>query len=208
MTAAAVADVDGVMRIGRLLLVLAAGATFGACATAPARRGAGAEIVLAQDLRLCSGMGISNAPAADDLRRVNGFAPTARLRGVTILRAPVLACVSSGFGPRKGGAGAFHHGVDLYTGAPETVFAGGDGVVVENATLRGYGRTIVIDHGRGVRTRYAHLSEIAPGLRRGARVTLGAPIGMTGRTGNATAVHLHYEVTVDGRAANPLAIGD
>ncbi len=130
------------------------------------------------------------------------------MRGILLWRAPVNACVSSGFGPRNGGAGSFHHGVDLYTGRPSPVFAGGDGVIAAVKTLRGYGKTVFVDHGRGVETRYAHLSAYAPGVRRGARVRRGDLLGRTGDTGNATAVHLHYEILLDGQRHNPLTVGN
>ncbi len=162
---------------------------------------------MSQDLRLCAGMGISNAPAADRQRRILNFKPITNVKGVALTRTPVAACVSSGFGPRRGGAGSVHQGVDLYTRSPAPVYAGGAGVVEAAQTLRGYGRTVLIRHNGRVKTRYAHLSEFAAGLRRGARVRRGDIIGQTGRTGNATAVHLHYEIIVDGRPHDPLTVG-
>ena len=74
--------------------------------------------------------------------------------------------------------------------------------------MRGYGKTIVIRHNRSLKTRYAHLSRYAPDLRPGKRVARGDYIGDTGRTGNATAVHLHYEIISNGRPRNPLTVGD
>ncbi|WP_395075407.1 M23 family metallopeptidase [Hyphococcus sp.] len=180
-------------------------AVLGACAsTPPSRQGVSTSIA---SLRLCDGVKISNAPATDRTGRIINYDSTANIGGSSLLRAPVNACVSSGYGPRNGGASSFHHGVDLYTRSPSAVYAGGDGVIASIGTLNGYGKTILIRHGRGVETRYAHLSEIAPGLRKGAHVARGERIAMTGRTGNATAVHLHYEIIVDGRRHNPLTVG-
>lgn len=190
----------------RLLAGAACCALAGACASAPSSpyggpaRGHGA-------LELCPGVAISNAPVSDGGRRIANYTPQTSVNGATLLRAPVKACVSSGFGPRRGGAGSFHSGLDLYTGRPETVVAGGDGVIETAGPLRDYGKTVLIDHGRGVKTRYAHLSDYAPGLKPGMRVRQGQPIGRTGATGNATAVHLHYEIIVDGKRHNPLTIG-
>lgn len=194
------------MKVG--VRVAAAGACCAlaaACATAP-QQGAG-DVGRLASLELCPGVVISNAPAADHARRLANYAPQTSVNGRALLRAPVEACVSSGFGPRRGGAGSFHHGLDLYTGRPAPVFAGGDGVVETVGALRAYGKTVLIDHGRGVKTRYAHLSAFVPGLKPGARVRLGQQIGRTGDTGNATAVHLHYEIIVDGRRHNPLTVG-
>ena len=181
-------------------------AALGACASTQSSRPTSPGEAHAS-LRLCDGVKISNAPATDRTGRIIDYDSTAYVGGVSLLRAPVNACVSSGYGPRNGGASSFHHGVDLYTRNPAAVYAGGDGVVASVDVLSGYGKTILIRHARGVETRYAHLSDYAPGLRRGARVNAGQRIGTTGRTGNATAVHLHYEIIVDGRRHNPLTVG-
>ncbi len=159
-------------------------------------------------LYLCHGVSISNAPAADSYRKIIGYSATARVNGVTLARAPVDACISSAYGPRRGGAGSFHDGLDLYTGSPRPAHAGATGVVEFAGVRRGYGNVVRISHGNGVVTRYAHLSEISPRIKPGARVAAGETIGMTGRTGNATAVHLHYEILVAGRALDPLSAGD
>jgi murein DD-endopeptidase MepM/ murein hydrolase activator NlpD len=185
----------------RRLLLTPVLAALAACATAP-RPAAPASGV---DLAVCT-MSVSNAPAADSRGRILGFSPFVEIREVTLARAPVAACLSSGFGPRPGGAQNFHNGVDLYTRMPAPVWAAGDGVVAAATRLRGYGLTILIRHGRGIETRYAHLSEFAAGVQAGARVRAGQIIGRTGETGNATAVHLHYEILIDGRAVNPITV--
>ena len=180
-------------------------ASLTACATAPApdQRDAG----ISSSLTLCPGTHISNAPEIDQHRRIVNYSAQTRVGGTTLYRAPVNACVSSGFGPRRGGAGSFHSGVDLYTRSPAPIYAGGDGIIEAVETMRGYGKTVMIRHRTGLKTRYAHLSRYASGLRPGARVTRGDHIGHTGDTGNATAVHLHYEIISGGRARNPLTIG-
>jgi murein DD-endopeptidase MepM/ murein hydrolase activator NlpD len=183
-------------------------ATLTACATAPTGGSPGGGAVAAGDLYLCQGVKISNAPAADNYRKVISYTPYARIRGVTLARAPVSACISSAYGPRRGGAGAFHDGLDLYTGSPRPAFAAGDAIVEFSGMQRGYGNVVVLNHRNGVATRYAHLSSISRRVSSGARISAGEEIGMTGRTGNATAVHLHYEILVDGRTQNPLTIGD
>lgn len=178
---------------------------LGACATAPPRLSG--EPWSAPYLDLCSGVAVSNAPATDGYRRVLAYTPFTAVRDTVLARAPVSGCVSSAFGPRSGGAGSFHEGLDFFTGSPRAVVAGGDGRIVSAGERRGYGLTVEIAHGRGVTTLYAHLSDLAPGVRAGAAIAGGADIGRTGRSGNATAVHLHYEVLIDGRPIDPLRAG-
>lgn len=150
---------------------------------------------------------VTNAPPANNSGAVAGFTSTLVVSGIAVARAPVAGCVSSGFGPRvNGGVGKFHNGIDLYTRTPTPIYAAAGGVVETAAPVNGYGQMILINHGRGVKTRYAHLSSYSPGIRVGARVDAGEAIGLTGSTGNATAVHLHYEIIADGVAMNPLLV--
>ncbi len=192
------------MRVHRL----AAASPFlllAACATAPSAPPP--EGAFPRSLSLCSG-DVSNAPDVDGRRRLEGFSAFVDIRGVILARAPTMGCLSSGFGPRKGGSSRFHAGIDLATVTPRPVRAAADGVV-ERADYEGaWGNKILIEHRRGVATRYAHLSEYAPHIVRGRRVSAGEVIGLTGKTGNATGVHLHYEILVDGKALNPLTVGD
>lgn len=175
-----------------------------ACATTQGPVGAPYSM---HSLAVCTGMSVANAPEKGPDGRLVNYSPMTAVRGALLARAPVEACLSSGFGRRSGGAGSMHEGVDLYTGAPRDVLAGGDGRVAFIREVRGYGLMIEIEHGAGVATRYAHLSSTAPGLYAGLRVRAGERIARTGSSGNATAVHLHYEILIDGRAVDPLRIG-
>ncbi len=147
----------------------------------------------------CPGLSVSGV-VLDGARRVVGADAPKRVRGVSIARAPTTGCVSSGFGRRA--PGRPHEGVDLYTGRPASVWAGADGAVTFVGRRRGYGLTVDVSHGDGVATRYAHLSRAT--VTEGVRVRRGDIIGRTGATGNATAVHLHYEILIDGRPVDPL----
>ncbi len=169
-----------------------------ACATSPPPTQQGAA-----RLKLCDTR-VSNAPQTNRSGYVIEYAPYKQVRGVSVARAPVAACLSSGFGPRRGGAGRLHKGIDLFTGEPRAIIAAAPGRIIEVGRQRGFGRTVLIRHRNGVTTRYAHLSSFAPDVREGARVAAGAVIGQTGQSGNATAIHLHYEILVDGKAVNPL----
>lgn len=126
-----------------------------------------------------------------------------------LLRNPTEgACLSSGFGWRGSlGAGRQHNGLDLANPNGGFIYAAGDGRILAADYRNGYGNVVEIDHGAGVRTLYAHLSEFDQRLQRGVRVSAGAPIARMGMTGNATGVHLHYEVWVDGLLVDPLHYG-
>lgn len=156
-------------------------------------------------LSVCGAMSVQNAPTVDGANRVIAFTPTVRARSVTLARVPTAGCLSSGYGERTtGGVGKMHTGIDLFTRVATPVYAAADGVVVKAERYGGYGQMILIRHGGGVETRYGHLSAYSVGA--GQRVRAGDVIGETGRTGNASAVHLHYEIIVDGRAVNPLIV--
>ena len=96
---------------------------------------------------------------------------------------------------------AFHAGVDISapTGTPVKVAA--DGVVIHTEYWGAYGRTVVVDHGRGVHTYYAHLSRFS--VIAGQEVRRGDIAGLSGASGRVTSPHLHYEVRVRGSPVNP-----
>ncbi|WP_183770230.1 peptidoglycan DD-metalloendopeptidase family protein [Phenylobacterium haematophilum] len=96
---------------------------------------------------------------------------------------------------------AFHSGLDFAGPTNTPIYSTAPGVVSFTGVRSGYGNTIEIDHGRGFKTRYAHLQAI--GVRPGDRVAVGTRIGGMGSTGRSTGPHLHYEVWVNGRAQNP-----
>lgn len=111
---------------------------------------------------------------------------------------------SSGFGVRYDpftSHPAFHSGVDFAGGRMTPVHATAPGVVSFTGVRNGYGETVEVDHGRGFKTRYAHLATIAVSV--GQQVALGQRLGGMGSTGRSTGTHLHYEVWVNGRPQNP-----
>ena len=100
-----------------------------------------------------------------------------------------------------------HSGVDLSTKKGNPIYATGDGVVERvDFQFFGYGHQVVIDHGFGYKTRYAHMSTIS--VVEGMKIKRGECIGAVGRTGKATGDHLHYEVIYRGAAVNPLNFFD
>jgi len=95
----------------------------------------------------------------------------------------------------------FHYGMDFTAATGTDVFATGIGVVKEASRETGYGNRVVIDHGFGYETFYAHLSKIS--VKVGQKVNRGDVIGFVGSTGTSTAPHLHYEVSKNGAKVNP-----
>jgi murein DD-endopeptidase MepM/ murein hydrolase activator NlpD len=118
---------------------------------------------------------------------------------------PVMGTVSSPFGgrgdPLSVGEGEFHKGVDISAAYGTPIHATADGVVEMAGIGNGYGKEIVIDHGAGVKTAYAHMSGFHVSL--GEQVVRGQIIGYVGMTGRTTGAHVHYEVRVRNVAVNP-----
>ena len=118
---------------------------------------------------------------------------------------PVEGRLMDGFAHRTdpfSGEGAFHKGVDITAPTGTQVRATADGVVVQAEMVSGgYGRLIIIDHGGGYQTYYAHLSKIS--VHAGQEVHRTDVIGLVGTSGRTTAPHLHYEVRNGGAPMNP-----
>ncbi len=113
---------------------------------------------------------------------------------------------TSGFGvrsdPFEHGA-AMHPGIDLAGAYGTPIYATADGTVLRAGwNSGGYGNLVEIDHGRGITTRYGHMSAIL--VSAGQHVTRGEQIGRMGSTGSSTGNHLHYEVRIDARPVNPI----
>lgn len=114
--------------------------------------------------------------------------------------------LSSSFGWRsdpKSGKRAFHEGVDFAMKPGLPIFATGDGVIEKvKFEFWGYGTNVIIDHGFGYKTRYAHLKGV--NVVEGMEVKRGDQIGQSGNSGKSTGPHLHYEVLYKGRNMNPV----
>ena len=98
----------------------------------------------------------------------------------------------------------FHRGIDIGAPEGEPVKSAGAGMVVFAKTNGGYGNFLVIDHGEGVQSRYAHLSEFL--VKEGQLVNAGDVIGLVGQTGSATGPHLHFEILKNAKAADPMDV--
>lgn len=123
------------------------------------------------------------------------------------LRRPVgpESRVSSRFGPRSDpflGTARMHAGQDFAAATGTPVFATAGGVVLSAGWGGGYGNLVQVDHGNGLVTRYAHLSEIL--VSQGQPVAVGARVGLVGSTGRSTGAHLHYETRLRGTSNDPM----
>jgi murein DD-endopeptidase MepM/ murein hydrolase activator NlpD len=117
---------------------------------------------------------------------------------------PVEGTIRSAFGTRSdpfSGEGAFHTGIDIAVPRRTPVSSTADGVIATEGWSGGYGKLLVVDHGNGLETYYAHLSQflVVPGQE----VRRGQIIALSGGTGRSTGPHVHYEVRLHGTPLNP-----
>jgi len=121
-------------------------------------------------------------------------------------RWPVRGVINSGFGRRLSGwtnGLEFHSGIDIGASQGTPVRAPAAGTVAFAGAHAEYGLTIMIDHGREIRTVYGHLSRLT--ATQGQAIERGAVIGLTGNTGRSSGPHLHYEILVKGQPVDPRA---
>ena len=143
----------------------------------------------------------------DFVARTDDFQDLARHRitSYNVCYTKLLRLLASGFGVRVSpftDTKVFHHGLDIDAPKESPIRAAGAGKVVRCGFESRYGNLVVIDHGNGYRTIYAHLSERMVEL--GDTVRRGDLIGKVGDTGRTTGPHLHYEVQVNGLPVNPV----
>lgn len=144
-------------------------------------------------LRLCQGLSPSNAPPADADGYVMTYSPLVQAGPVALALNPAPgACLTSGFGPRRG---RLHRGLDLQSQPPGPIVAAADGRVLEAGWRDDYGLYVVIEHGGGVYTLYAHLARMTERIAPGAPVRFGQVLGVMGGTASPPVpIHLHYEI--------------
>lgn len=120
-----------------------------------------------------------------------------------VFRWPVSGQITSNFGWRNGRQ---HKGIDIWSAkkSKALIHASRSGVVIKAGYSGAYGNLVVVDHGGGWVTYYAHLSRIV--VSKGEKVVAGQVLGNMGKTGNATGYHLHFEVRKNGKAINPLLV--
>ena len=139
-------------------------------------------------------------------RRIQKNPKTARKPFKGRFMRPVNAPVTSGFGNRFHPilrVSRLHAGTDFGARSGSAIFAVADGTVISASYSGGYGNRIILDHGGGLTTVYAHCSSLA--VRAGQTVRQGQRIGAVGSTGLSTGPHLHFEMRINGRPVNPMS---
>lgn len=127
-------------------------------------------------------------------------APTGNLNGMQ-LSIPVTGSISSRFGSRSASRSSIHTGLDISTPSGTGIRPISAGTVTYSAYKGSYGNLIIIDHGNGVQSYYAHCSALY--VSQGQTVDAGTTIGAVGSTGNSTGPHLHLEIRINGTPVNP-----
>ncbi len=179
---------SGLGRVSAALVLFAAVVAAG-CAPAPIYRSHHQD----------SSGGEARITEPADQAGVDGLTLIAPLDRLTATR------IISRFGPRQtnGGPGsANHQGVDIKARPQEPVRAAAPGIVAFSGRQSGYGNLIILDHGNGFKTYYAHL--FSASVKRGDRVAGGQTIGLAGKGGRATTTHLHFEVRRGARPVDPM----
>lgn len=118
---------------------------------------------------------------------------------------PAVGGISSYYGPRVHpitGANGFHTGIDIAAANKSDILASKSGTVVFAGVQSGYGNVVIVDHGGGIQTLYAHCSSLL--VSYGQKVSRGQIIAKVGSTGNSTGPHLHFEVRVNGEHKDPM----
>ncbi|NTW29449.1 MAG: peptidoglycan DD-metalloendopeptidase family protein [Coriobacteriia bacterium] len=130
-----------------------------------------------------------------------------QFNGVMTWPTPSCYTITSSFGWRMHPVlhvNKLHTGIDIGASAGAAIVAAGAGTVISTSYLTGYGYTVMIDHGNGVVTLYAHQPSGGIQVSVGQRVTKGQRIGTVGSTGYATGPHLHFEVRINGNPVDPM----
>jgi murein DD-endopeptidase MepM/ murein hydrolase activator NlpD len=142
----------------------------------------------------------ARSAAAREVASIDGGIPDIGIRLCPPVKGFGAARVTSPFGNRRSN-GRRHDGMDIKAAPGEEILAAASGTVAFSGRRRGYGNVVVLDHGNGVSTLYAHLFYAC--VRAGESVGAGEPVGRAGKRGRATGTHLHFEVRSGGSPIDP-----
>ena len=163
-----------------------------------------AEVVAARDDQ----SDLQSRVAASDLELLESIPYDSGQLSAQGWSAPVSGRITDGYGPRPNkplaGVNEFHRGTDVAASCGTSVYAATSGVVIETSGNGGYGNWVLIEHGDGVSTGYAHLRDGSTVVAPGDSVAAGQLIGQVGSTGASTGCHLHFEVRLGGVAVDAL----
>lgn len=124
------------------------------------------------------------------------------VNGIPFLKSPVTGNISSRYGANESIRNHTHKGLDIAASNGTSIFAVADGTVTyAQYNNGGYGNLVIISHGNGVETYYAHCSKLF--VSKGQQVSAGTVIAAVGTTGHSTGNHLHFEIRIDGQYVNP-----
>lgn len=146
----------------------------------------------------------AQAKAAAASSKVVNVAKVSNANGVKFTVKPVSGTITSRFGRRSspGGIGSTNHkGLDIAAPNGTSIYAAADGTVEFSGYKGSLGKLVIINHGNGIKTYYAHCSSLK--VSAGQKVSAGTNIAAVGKTGTATGYHLHFEIRVNGTSVNP-----
>ena len=163
---------------------------------------AAAEPQSAGEVELLASTVAEEGPRLKELEHATGR--MGRLVSALPLSWPIHGQIDSEYGMRRSpfsGKRQHHKGIDIGSPPGTPVRSPAPGIVIAAHSGGGYGRNVVLDHGNGIESRYAHLKKVDVTV--GQRVEKGDVVGLVGSSGRSTGPHLHYEVLVEGKPVNP-----
>lgn len=126
---------------------------------------------------------------------------TRTVNGIYLAQTPITGRITSRFGAYENVRSGAHTGLDIAAPKGTEIKVAAEGVVTHASPMGSYGNLVIVSHGNGVETYYAHCSKILVNV--GQQVYAGDTVALVGSTGNSTGNHLHFEVRINGKAVNP-----
>ena len=162
------------------------------------------ETKKADDIKIAKEKAQEQARKAAAASKVTKISKVSNLNGIQFTVKPVSGTITSRFGYRSspGGVGSTNHkGLDIAAQNGTSIYAAAAGIVEYSGYNGAFGKLVIINHGNGVKTYYAHCSSL--NVSKGQKVEAGTNIAAVGKSGTATGYHLHFEVRVNGTSVNP-----